>query len=222
MTRGAIRAAAADRFFVQGFEATTVREIAGDLDIRAASIYHHYADKQQILYDLVSSTMTLLETGVGEAVRAETDPSSRLTAFVVHHVALHALRPREATLGETELRSLAGERRDGVIALRDAYEALLRDVLADGAAAGVFVLDDPVLARFAIVAMCTNVGIWYRPDGRLDLSEVAARYAAMAHRVAGAAPPDPAVIGRHLRLAVTRYTPHEEEHHGPANTRAVR
>jgi len=50
MTRGAIRQAAAERFFHQGYEATTVREIADALDIRAESIYYHYPDKQQILF----------------------------------------------------------------------------------------------------------------------------------------------------------------------------
>ncbi len=70
MTRGAIRQVAAERFFHQGYEATTVREIADDLDIRAASIYYHYPDKQQILFELIDSTMTLLTDGVRTAVAA--------------------------------------------------------------------------------------------------------------------------------------------------------
>ena len=206
MTRGAIRQVAAERFFHQGYESTTVREIADALDIRAASIYYHYPDKQQILFELIDSTMTLLADGVREAVAAQGEPAARLTAIVVHHVALHALRPREATLGETELRSLTGERLELAVAHRDAYEAIVVGVLADGVRSGVFEPLDPKLTAFAVISMCTNVGIWYRPDGRLTLSEVARAYATMATRLTGAAPADPALVDRALARAVAAYT----------------
>jgi AcrR family transcriptional regulator len=206
VTRGAIRRAAADRFFQQGYESTTVREIADALDIRAASIYYHYPDKQQILFELIDSTMTLLADGVREAVALQPDPAARLAAVVVHHVALHALRPREATLGETELRSLTGERLQLAVARRDAYEAIVVGVLDEGVRTGAFEPLDPKLTAFAVISMCTNVGIWYRPDGRLTLSEVARSYAAMATRLAGAAPVGPALVDRALAQAVAAYT----------------
>ena len=206
MTRSAIRQAAADRFFEQGYESTTVREIADALDIRAASIYYHYPDKQQILFELIDSAMTLLADGVRRAVADHGAPADRLAAVVVHHVALHALRPREATLGETELRSLTGERLELAVAKRDAYEAIVVGVLDGGVRAGVFEPLDPKLTAFAVISMCTNVGIWYRPDGRLTLSEVARSYATMATRLAGAPPADPALVDRLLAQAVAAYS----------------
>jgi AcrR family transcriptional regulator len=205
MTRAAIRQAAADRFFRQGYEATTVREIADALDIRAASIYYHYPDKQEILFELISSTMELLTRGVEEAIAGEPDPQARLAAIVTHHVVLHAVRPREATLGETELRSLTGERLERVLAMRDAYEQLVRDTLAAGAASGAFRLADPTLTAFAVISMCTNVGIWYRPAGRLALSEVAGTYVAFAMRLAGAAPISEQRVAGMLGAAAAAY-----------------
>ena len=206
MTRDAIRQTAAERFFRQGYESTTVREIADALDIRAASIYYHYPDKQQILFELIDSTMTLLTDGVRAAVATEPRPADQLVAVVVHHVALHALRPLEATLGETELRSLTGERLDLAVAHRDAYEAIVVGVLRRGATTGALVAPDPKLAAYAVISMCTNVGIWFRPDGRLTLNEVAHAYATMAARLVGAAPPDPALVDRALAQAVAAYT----------------
>jgi AcrR family transcriptional regulator len=206
VTRSAIRQVAADRFFQQGYESTTVREIADALDIRAASIYYHYPDKQQILFELIDSTMTLLADGVRGAVALQRHPAARLAAVVVHHVALHALRPREATLGETELRSLTGERLQLAVAQRDAYEAIVVGVLDEGVRTGAFEALDPKLTAFAVISMCTNVGIWYRPDGRLTLSEVARSYATMATRLAGAAPVDQALVDRALAQAVAAYT----------------
>ena len=63
-----------------------MREIADALDIRAASIYYHYPDKQQILFELIDSAMTLLADGVRQAVADHAAPADRLAAVVVHHV----------------------------------------------------------------------------------------------------------------------------------------
>ncbi len=207
MTRGAIRQAAAERFFEQGYESTTVREIADALDIRAASIYYHYPDKQQILFELIDSAMTLLADGVRQAVAGHDAPADRLAAIVVHHVALHALRPREATLGETELRSLTGER----LELRGGQARRVRGDRGRRARrrrphAACSSRSIAKLTAFAVISMCTNVGIWYRPDGRLTLPEVARSYATMATRLAGAPPADPALVDRVLAGAVAAYS----------------
>ena len=51
-----IRRAAAELFFNHGFEATTTRGIAQVLGIKSASIYYHYEDKQEILFEIIYST----------------------------------------------------------------------------------------------------------------------------------------------------------------------
>ena len=73
-----------------------------------------------------------------------------------------------------ELRSLTGERLELAVAKRDAYEAIVVGVLGGRRAEPAWWQPlDPKLTAFAVISMCTNVGIWYRPDGRLTLSEVA-------------------------------------------------
>ena len=81
----------------------------------AASIYYHYPDKQQILFELIDSTMDAARRRRPSGCRPRARPadgssprSSSTTSRCTR------LRPRETTLGETELRSLTGERRDEV------------------------------------------------------------------------------------------------------------
>ena len=178
---------AAELFFEKGYESTTTREIAEALEIKSASIYYHYESKEQILFELIRSTMEQLTAGVRTAVDREPDPERQLAALVVHHVVMHALRPRETTLGDTELRSLTGERRDEVLRLRDEYESLVVQVLDRGAAAGLFHPLDLKLTAYAVIAQCTNVGIWFRDRGRLSLEEIAHIHANLALRLAGGA-----------------------------------
>ena len=187
---------AAELFFAKGYEATTIREIADALDIKSASIYYHWANKEAILFDLVRSTMEQLIGGARRALAEEVRPEPRLAALVVNHVILHALRPKEAILGETELRSLTGERLQSTMRMRDEYEAVVLGELERGGAAGAFKLLDLKLTGYSIISQCTNVGIWYRQDGRLGLEEVVAVYAGLALRAAGAAPVDEATVAR--------------------------
>ena len=55
---------AAELFFEKGYESTTTREIAEALEIKSASIYYHYESKEQILFELIRSTMEQLTAGV--------------------------------------------------------------------------------------------------------------------------------------------------------------
>jgi AcrR family transcriptional regulator len=180
-----VQQAAAELFFTKGYEATTVREIAQALGIKSASIYYHWENKQAILFNLVRSTMEQLVAGVRSVLDEESRPDRRLAGLVVHHVVLHALRPKEATLGETELRSLTGTRLRNALRMRDDYEALVVTVLEEGARSAVFDILDFKLTAYSIISQCTNVGIWYREGGRLSLDEVAAVYANLALRTAG-------------------------------------
>jgi AcrR family transcriptional regulator len=52
-TRTAIRRVALDLFTRQGYEGTTMREIAAALGIRKASLYYHFAGKAEIVRSLV-------------------------------------------------------------------------------------------------------------------------------------------------------------------------
>lgn len=56
-TRKKILDAALDLFSTQGFEATSVSQIADRVGIRKASMYSHFASKQEILESLMQETM---------------------------------------------------------------------------------------------------------------------------------------------------------------------
>jgi AcrR family transcriptional regulator len=182
-----IRRVAAELFFNHGFEATTTRGIAQVLGIKSASIYYHYEDKQEILFEIIYSTMRELIDRVRVGTEQQTAPERKLATLIIHHVLMHAHRPKEAILGDTELRSLTGERRKVVQRLRDEYESLLVGILAEGRKAGAFALLDEKLTAYAVLAQCTHVGAWYERRGRLSLPEVVYDYVQFGLRLVGAA-----------------------------------
>ncbi|HEY3522580.1 MAG TPA: hypothetical protein VGK63_02660, partial [Candidatus Limnocylindrales bacterium] len=65
---------------------------------------------------------------------------------------------------------------------RDAYEARLRAVIADGMATGELALTDaPVAATFLLSAL-NGIATWFRPDGRLSPDALAEHYADLSIR----------------------------------------
>jgi AcrR family transcriptional regulator len=205
--REQIRGLAAEMFFERGYESTSIRELAAALDIKAASLYYHFPDKEQILFELVGSVLEQLLDGARALVKRQQSPGLQLAALVVNHVVLHALRPKETTLGDSELRSLTGERLEVNIRIRDTYERLVVDVLERGLQDGAFDIIDVRLTAYAIIAQSSHVGTWYDPNGRLSLEQVTKVHVELALRMVAAAP----VPATDIRRLVREVRAHHEQ-----------
>lgn len=75
---------AAGRLFVnQGFAATSTREIADAVGIRQASLYYHFAGKDQILGELLDHTVRPTVERIAEIEDVVTSPWTRLYLLVM-------------------------------------------------------------------------------------------------------------------------------------------
>jgi AcrR family transcriptional regulator len=178
-----IRSAALELFTGRGYHGTSVRELAQAVGIETASLYYHYPSKQAILADLFDQTMEALLQGLAGAIDSGATPEQRLREAVRFHVMFHITRQDEAFLSHSELRSLSPANRRRIIAGRDRYERMLRELLAEGVVAGVFDIPDISMATTAILMMSSGVSDWFRPKGRLKPVQVAERYANMVMRL---------------------------------------
>jgi AcrR family transcriptional regulator len=174
--REQILAAAVQLFAEYGYHAAPLRDIARIAGIQAASIYHHYPNKQALLTEIMETHMLRLNNGLEGILRTHTDPLQRLHEAIAHHIRLHTTYKSEFFIVDTELRSLEGASRPYILSLRDEYEKLLQDLLQDGIERGVFRPTDVKVASYALIAMCTEVAVWFRPDGRLSVQQVIFMY----------------------------------------------
>lgn len=171
-TAEAIRQAAIDLIAARGFEAMTLRELAERVGIQPGSLYRYFPSKARLLVDLqVGHLEFLLEHWQLEQPR-DTDPVTRLRAFVDFHIRSHTLRRQEVFVANMELRSLPPADYRRVVGLRRRYETALTDILRDGITQGLFRIPDAKIATFAILAMLTGVGSWYRESGRIGQREL--------------------------------------------------
>jgi AcrR family transcriptional regulator len=167
---------ATELFYEKGYHATTMREVAAGVGIKAGSLYNHFPSKEELLVRIAEGVMQDLLAAGNQAVAGVPEPRDRLRALVRAHVVYHAEQRFRAKVADDQLNALEPERRAAVVVVRDAYERLWRDVLDAGRAAHGWVVPDTAVVTFAITTMCTAVDVWYRENGRLTPSDVADVY----------------------------------------------
>ena len=174
--RESILAAAIQLFAEYGYHAAPLRDIARVAGIQAASIYHHYPNKQSLLVEIMETYMQRLNSSLERILHDHSDPLRRLQEAIANHIRLHTTYKAEFFIIDTEIRALEAENRPYILSLRDKYEALLQEILQDGMERQVFQQCDVKVASYAIIAMCTAVAGWFRPGGRLTVQQVISIY----------------------------------------------
>jgi TetR/AcrR family transcriptional regulator, cholesterol catabolism regulator len=160
---------AAVLFSRKGYTATSTREIAAVLRIQKPSLYYHIQSKEDLLYTICKSSLEEIRKNVEQATARGAGPLHRVRALVRMHLEsmLRDQAKHAATL--SEMRALSPERLAEVIALRDAYERLVRSILVEAQEAGILRGDIP--AKYLclyLLGLMNRVEVWYRPGGQLS------------------------------------------------------
>ncbi|MDH3463848.1 MAG: TetR/AcrR family transcriptional regulator, partial [Acidimicrobiia bacterium] len=140
-----------------------------------SSLYAHIDSKEDLLVEVVDEGARLFLESARRAREAGGDSRSRLRSLIVGHidVVLDHLDVVRTYLNEA--RMLDPTHRARVVAARDSYESIFRDVLGQGVAEGAFRDDlDPKVASIMVLSVLNTVERWYHPDGYLGRDELVA------------------------------------------------
>lgn len=183
-TRNAFRrqqeviATAARLFQEQGYEATSIQDIADELGILKGSLYYYIETKEDLLFAIIQEVHETALESLEASRGVEGNALVKIRAFVfnqVRHIASHVER---AGVFFQDFRSLSPERRQLIIEERDIYEQFLRGLIEQGQSEGVICSDlDPKFATLAILGTFNWMYQWYRPSGDRTPDEIAAIFA---------------------------------------------
>src|ERR1700738_5190817 len=137
-----ILAAAVQLFAEYGYHAAPLRDIARIAGIQAASIYHHYPNKQALLVEIMETYMQRLIASMEHILREFDDPVRLLHEAIANHIRMHTTHKSEFFIIDTEIRALEDENRPYILALRKKYEVLMQEILSDGMERGIFCQSD--------------------------------------------------------------------------------
>ena len=191
-TKQAILEASLELFSVQGFEATSIAQIADAVGVRKASLYSHFEGKQAILDAL---TKDILEQYAAHSIFAGADPGRDLplTAeaaaqmiqgqirYILHDP--HISRARKMLVLEqfrsSELAKL--QTKQNYTDVMRYFTGLIRQLIRRGVLAG----EDPEIMA---AQLCLPVSAWINlcdrePDREADIMELVGRHVQQFFRV---------------------------------------
>ncbi len=172
--------AAAGLFREHGYEASSMRDIAGAAGVRPSSIYYFFDSKEELLAAVYAEGVAEITAVVRAALDAAGDAPAwdRLEAAAVAHLrALHS-GGDYATVVVNALPRRDQDLHRRLAAHRDAYEAIFKELVAalplpPGIRRGTL--------RLALLGALNWTTTWYRPDGDQPAA-IARRIVAMLRR----------------------------------------
>lgn len=188
--RERIRHTAVRLFNKRGYEATSVKQLAQDLDMAPANLYNYYEGKEAILYDVMQVQLTELIQREVRIIKDVADPRRRLHSLA-YDIVLNDLRdPLAAFVGRHNLRGLTGARRKEISRMMAQVRSNWLDAITAGVENRFWVASDPKLDSLSLLTLCSSAATWFSSSGTYSADYVASRTADLVLNALGK-PPSP-------------------------------
>ncbi len=176
--RQEILRAAARLFQQQGYDATSMNDVAAALKLSKGGLYHHFQSKDEILFDLMNHAMDITEERVINPVKAIADPEERLRTLIRRHIAVVlSERDREITVMLHENHPLSPSLRKRINARKKDYVHFLENLISEvQRARGSKGTVTARAAAFAVLGMLNWIYQWYSPEGSLQEESLDQQY----------------------------------------------
>ena len=171
-TKIQIQEAAARLFRKKGYSATSMRDIAAVVDIKAASIYNHFKSKQELLQHLLLGIAQLFQKGMAEIKESSLSPIEKLERLIALHVRLTVEHTDAIALIAGEWVHLENPVATEYIAIRDAYEADFKSIIEAGKSTGVIKDHDTEIILFSILSTMRWLYTWYSKNKNYNQVEL--------------------------------------------------
>jgi AcrR family transcriptional regulator len=179
----AIRAHIADRerilsvsailFRENGYERTSVREIAKACGMLPGSLHYRYRSKDDILVDMMRLAIENIISGIVVAISSVLDPLEKMRAALRAHVNVLMSGDAMVYVLLFEWRSLQGAARVQMIAERDRYENYWQTIFDTLKVQGCIRSDvDIDMLRLIGLGAVNWVATWYNEDGKYSLEQI--------------------------------------------------
>jgi len=163
MSRAKLLAVSAGLFAKGGFEATSMRDIAGKAGMLAGSMYYHFPSKNDLIAAVYAAGVAEIGAAVDAAVARTRAPWPRLEAACVAHLESLLTDSAHAAVMTADLSRLDPRLRRRLVSLRDSYERRFVELIA---ALPLPAATDRSLWRLHLLGALNWTPTWYRPRGK--------------------------------------------------------
>lgn len=181
--RQSILDAGARLYSDRGFRATSIRDLAESAGISSSTMYHHFANKQEILYAILMDFMRSFVAEIVPLLLERTrSPQDRISEAVRLHLWISERDRLKLVIGAPLRYELNEKQRQSLTALQRLYRDAFRGAIEDGVRDGSFSVARPQLSTIAILDMLNGVREWIDPSGPTSFNEIVDHYQTLVLR----------------------------------------
>ncbi len=178
--RGRILVAAARLFREKGYNRTTVRDLAAEVGILSGSIFHHFNNKDEILFGIMSEVVKAMDEVLKTALEEAKTIGDKVRVLIANELCfIHGEKADATAVLVYEWRALSNACQQQIMQGRTDYFALWQDTLCQAETNGLIAVEPEYLRQLLHGAIAWT-SHWYKSDGKLSLEELTDRIMALA------------------------------------------
>jgi AcrR family transcriptional regulator len=159
---------AAEAFSEWGYSAASLREIGQRAGIKAASFYHHFQNKEDLLKIIVFETLEDLQRALLAELSRGSDPEARLRSVIRQHMLFALNHPDQTKVVFEEAHFLSKEHLATVKEKQRMVLNIYRSLLDELKAQGKITVADTTIGALNTLAVIHGFHRWYQPEGHLS------------------------------------------------------
>jgi len=163
---------AAKLFKYKGFGGTSMRDLAGEVGMEAASMYNHIKSKDEILETICFYVSDTYIAQLTEIERTHAPYLSKIRALIGLHLRLMIEDSAAVSVANNDWKYLTGDKLEDFKTARKRYEKGFATLIEQGIAAGELQPVNVSVALFTILSAVRWVELWFRPDRGISPQEL--------------------------------------------------
>jgi len=173
-TKDKILEEAVELFYEHGFTKASTRQLVGKVGMTSSAIYNHFANKEEILFDIIKGAGDSVLFTLNNAIEKYDDPVECLRQMISGMLYLFSTggMRKEIAIFIDELYQLPEDLKESCNRQHRQIFGLFRNKIREMEEANQINPIDHTVAAFGILGAMLWVYHWFRDEGRLSMEEI--------------------------------------------------
>lgn len=175
-----ITLAAARLFREKGFNATGMRDVAGDVGVEAASLYNHIRSKAELLQSICFRIAQEFTTQLDELDKDGTmDSLQKLESVIRFHIRMWVERPDEVLVANNESKYLNDPFYESFLNERRIYVRRLEAIIEEGMRNDLIRETEPYVVVLTLLSAVRGIEFWHRTKKHVSAEQLESNMVSM-------------------------------------------
>ncbi|UXP30876.1 TetR/AcrR family transcriptional regulator [Reichenbachiella agarivorans] len=163
---------AARLFREKGYSATTMRDLAAQVGMEAASLYNHIKSKEEILNEICFSLARTYSSKMQEVYYSDYTPISKIKKLIALHIQINSMSSPLATVMNDEWKHLTEPCKTEFLDMRKKYEYQFIDIIQQGIDKGEIKNMNPRIALYTLLSSVRWLQHWYHANQEHNVNDI--------------------------------------------------